>query len=222
MATRAKKSQGGRSQSRGKRSGRSPSRRAASGRGGAARRSATTGTRGRGRAKTTARRGGTGTGSRRRRGATTRPQDAVALLKAEHDQVNQLFEEFERATRSRGGNGGSRKTELAAEICRQLTIHAAIEEEIFYPAANDAVQDDELVPEATVEHQSAKELIAKIERMDPEDELFDATVTVLGEYIRHHVKEEQNELFPQVKRAGLDLRALGDQLRERRAQLEMR
>jgi hemerythrin-like domain-containing protein len=217
MATRAKKSQGGRGQTRSKRGGRSSSRSAARGRAGTARRGATTGARPRGRAKTTARRSGT----RARRGAATRPQDAVALLKAEHDQVNRLFEEFERATRSRGANASNRKAELAAEICRQLTIHATIEEEIFYPAAGDAVKDEALVPEATVEHQSAKELIAKIERMDAEDELFDATVTVLGEYIRHHVKEEQNELFPQAKRAGLDLASLGEQLRERRAQLEM-
>jgi hemerythrin-like domain-containing protein len=217
MATRAKKSQGGRSQARGKQGGRASTGRSTSGRAGTARRSASTGARGRARGKTTATRRGT----RTRRGPATRPQDAVALLKAEHDQVNRLFEEFERATRSRGANASNRKADLAAEICHQLTIHATIEEEIFYPAAGDAVKDEGLIPEATVEHQSAKELIAKIERMDAEDELFDATVTVLGEYIRHHVKEEQNELFPQAKRAGLDLVSLGEQLRERRAQLEM-
>lgn len=215
MATRAKKSQGGRSLARGKRGGRPSTGRSTSGRSGTARRSASTGARGRARGKATATRRGT------RRGPATRPQDAVALLKAEHDQVNRLFEEFERATRSRGANASNRKAELAAEICLQLTIHATIEEEIFYPAAGDAVKDEGLIPEATVEHQSAKELIAKIERMDAEDELFDATVTVLGEYIRHHVKEEQNELFPQAKRAGVDLVSLGEQLRERRAQLEM-
>jgi hemerythrin-like domain-containing protein len=216
MATRAKKSQGGRGQTRGKRGGRSSSRSSGRGRAGTARRSGSSGARARG--KTTARRGTRGGA---RRGAATRPQDAVALLKSEHDQVNRLFDEFERATKSRGANASGRKADLAAEICRQLTIHATIEEEIFYPAAGDAVKDGELVPEATVEHQSAKELIARIERMDADDELFDATVTVLGEYIRHHVKEEQNELFPQAKRAGLDLVSMGEQLRERRAQLEM-
>lgn len=164
--------------------------------------------------------GGARGGVRGRSTGATRRQDAIAVLKAEHARVDRLFEEFERATRGRG-NGTPRKAELATQICRELQIHAAIEEEIFYPAAAAVVRDPELIPEATVEHQSARDLIAKIERMDPRDELYDATVMVLGEYVRHHVKEEQDELFPQLRRGSLDLRALGEQLRERRAQMEL-
>jgi hemerythrin-like domain-containing protein len=238
MATRTKrKNQGGRAQARGRgtsATGRGSARgRAAAGRTAGGRSSSSGGgssTRGRGRgtggaaatrgAAASRGRGRARGGAGARAGAATRQQDAIALLKAEHDQVNELFEQFERAAQGRGANGSQRKTEIASEICRQLQIHAAIEEEIFYPAAAGAIRDEDLIPEATVEHQSAKELIAKIERMSPDDELYDATVMVLGEYVRHHVKEEQNELFPQVKRSGLDLKAMGEQLRERRAQME--
>lgn len=218
MATRAKKkSTGSRGQGRGNSTG--------------ARRSATR-TRSRKPARGTAARAkpgnarrGTGRGRGRGRGTGTagvsRQQDAIALLRTEHEQVSKLFDEFERATHARGGNGSARKSQLATEICRQLESHTAVEEEIFYPAVAAAINDDELIPEATVEHQSAKELIAKIERMEPEDELFDATVMVLGEYVRHHVKEEQNELFPKAKRSGIDLVGLGQQMRDWRARATM-
>jgi len=218
--TRSQASRGKRTSTRGRSTTRSRSGTTTTRRAGTAARTGN-----RGGAKTARRssaraRGGATTG--RARGAAGRQQDAVALLKSEHELVNRLFEDFERATRSRGANGGHRKAEIAAEICRQLTIHAAIEEEIFYPAAAGSIRDPELIPEATVEHQTVKDLVAKIERMDPDEELFDATVTVLGEYVSHHVKEEQNEMFPRLKRAGLDLASLGDQLRDRRAQIEMR
>lgn len=160
---------------------------------------------------------------RRRRGAprgkaASRAKDALDLLKSDHEQVSRLFDDFERAAHARGGNGLQRKTDLATEICRQLQLHAVIEEEVFYPAASQAIEDDELIPEATVEHQSAKDLIGRIERMDPEDELYDATVMVLGEYIRHHVREEEQELFPRVRRSQLDLRELGTRMRDLRTQ----
>ena len=100
-----------------------------------------------------------------------------------------------------------------------LTVHAQIEEEIFYPAAQDAIKEPDLVDEATVEHASAKDLIAQIESSEPSDELFDAKVKVLGEYIDHHVKEEESEMFPQVRKAKLDLDALGAQLQERKGEL---
>ena len=150
--------------------------------------------------------------------AASRTADALALLKADHEHVSRLFADFERAVHGRGGNGLQRKTDLATEICRQLQLHAVIEEEVFYPAVAQAIEDDELIPEATVEHQSAKDLIARIERMDPEDELYDATVMVLGEYVRHHVGEEEQELFPQVRRSRLDLRELGSRMRDLRTQ----
>jgi hemerythrin superfamily protein len=133
------------------------------------------------------------------------PQDAVALLKQDHRGVEALFEEFEDADESE-------QSSLAARICQMLTVHAQIEEEILYPAAKQAFEeeeDDDLVNEAEVEHSTAKELIAKIEGMTPEDEHFKATVKVLSEYIKHHVKEEEGELFPKLKRTELDLKDMG-------------
>jgi hemerythrin superfamily protein len=143
------------------------------------------------------------------------PQDAVALLKQDHRGVEALFEEFEDADESE-------QSSLAARICQMLTVHAQIEEEILYPAAKQAFEeeeDDDLVNEAEVEHSTAKELIAKIEGMTPEDEHFKATVKVLSEYIKHHVKEEEGELFPKLKRTELDLKDMGTQLTERKIEL---
>ena len=149
----------------------------------------------------------------RKRSAFATQRDAIALLRADHQEVQNLFDKFEK-TRS-----DDRKAALAEQICNELTVHAQIEEEIFYPAAREAVRDKDLLDEATVEHQSAKDLIAQIESSKPGDELFDAKVKVLGEYIRHHVKEEQNELFPQVRKTKLDLKALGERLMARKQQL---
>ena len=110
--------------------------------------------------------------------------------------------------------------ELARQICHELTVHAQIEEEIFYPALRGAIKETDLVAEAEVEHQSAKDLIAQIEAMDTADEKFDAKVTVLGEYVDHHVKEERNEMFPKARAARkLDLLAMRDQLMERKEEL---
>jgi hemerythrin superfamily protein len=145
--------------------------------------------------------------SEKRRSA---PQDAIQLLRADHRKVQGLFDQFEKA------RGDDKKAELAQEICAELKVHAQIEEEIFYPAARKALKKQDLIDEATVEHASAKDLIAQIEQARTGDELFDAKVTVLGEYIKHHVKEEQNELFPQVKKTKLDLKALGRELAERK------
>jgi len=141
------------------------------------------------------------------------PRDAIALLKQDHRAVEQLVGQFEDADESE-------QTELAERICSMLTVHAQIEEEILYPAAKEALSEDEeeadLVSEAEVEHASAKELIAKIEAMTSDDESFKATVKVLGEYVKHHVKEEENELFPALRKAELDLKELGSQLAERK------
>lgn len=130
--------------------------------------------------------------------------------------MQDLFDKFEK-TRSE-----DRKGAIAEQICRELTVHTQIEEEIFYPAARGVLRQEDLIDEATVEHQSAKDLIAQIESGNPGDDLFDAKVKVLGEYIKHHVKEEQNEMFPQVKKTRLDLRALGEQLQARKAELMQR
>jgi hypothetical protein len=115
--------------------------------------------------------------------------------------------------------GEDRKAELAQEICTELKVHAQIEEEIFYPAAREALKEQDLIDEATVEHASAKDLIAQIEQAQAGDELFDAKVIVLGEYIKHHVKEEHNEIFPKLKKTKLDLKGLGQQLAARKETL---
>jgi hemerythrin superfamily protein len=149
----------------------------------------------------------------RKRTRATRAQDALQLLRADHRKVQDLFDQFEKA------RNDDKKGELAQEICTELRVHAQIEEEIFYPAAREAMKDQDLLDEAEVEHASAKELIAQIEAMQAGQELFDARVTVLGEYIRHHVKEEQNEIFPKLKKADIDLKGLGAQLAERKQAL---
>ena len=141
--------------------------------------------------------------------------NALTLLTQDHKLVQELFDKFEK-TRSE-----EKKAELAVQIVSELKVHAQIEEEIFYPAAREAIKDTDLLDEATVEHQSAKDLIAQIEGEGPEGELFEAKVKVLGEYIKHHVKEEQNELFPEVRKAkNLDLNALGEQLQARKTELQ--
>jgi len=142
------------------------------------------------------------------------PSDAIALLKADHQLVQGLFDQFEK-TRSK-----DRKSALATQICDELTVHAQIEEEIFYPAAREVLRDEDLLDEATVEHASAKDLIAQIRASRAGADLFDAKVTVLGELVKHHVKEEQNEMFPKIRKTKLDLKALGEQLQARKTALK--
>lgn len=149
-----------------------------------------------------------------KRRSSSRPPDAIAMLRADHERVTELFERFENA------RGAERKQKLVAQICRELEIHTQLEEDVFYPAVRAAIDDDDLMDEATVEHQSAKDLIAQIREMSPGDELFDAKVTVLGEYVAHHVKEEQTEMFPKARRSDVDLADLGAQMRERKEALE--
>jgi hemerythrin superfamily protein len=148
-----------------------------------------------------------------KRKVSARPLDAIALLRADHAEVSEMFEQFAKA------RDANRKLKLAQTICTELKIHTAIEEEIFYPAAREALDEEDLMDEAEVEHASAKELISQIEAGSPGDEKWDAKVTVLGEYIKHHVKEEQTEMFPKVKKTKLDLKALGEQLRQRKEEL---
>jgi hypothetical protein len=142
-------------------------------------------------------------------------QDAVALLKADHRIVEDLFARFEEAS----GDGSKQK--IAEQICMELSIHATIEEEIFYPACEGKVEGD-LLKEAYVEHDGAKVLIAEIEAGGPTDEYYDAKVTVLQEQIEHHVEEEEKRmegLFAQARKAGLDMEALGQQLAQRKEEL---
>jgi len=140
-------------------------------------------------------------------------QDATALLRADHKLVSSLFAEYEKARSS------SKKKHLVSQICTELTVHAQVEEEIFYPAVKLALKDDELVPEASVEHATLKALIAQVEGVEPEGEMFDAKIKVMSEYVKHHVKEEQNEMFPKAKSTRLDMVELGAKLSERKAEL---
>jgi hypothetical protein len=146
----------------------------------------------------------------------TAKQDAIALLKADHRKVEELFEAFESARKA------ERKVALANEICTELTIHTIIEEEIFYPACRAAVEED-MMNEAYVEHDGAKVLVAEISAGSPDAEFYDAKVKVLSEMIKHHVQEEEKRaegMFAQAREAGLDLGALGDAMMARKEELQ--
>jgi DUF438 domain-containing protein len=146
--------------------------------------------------------------------------DACSLLDTDHRNVKKMFKEYEELTHSRAAGAQEKKRELATQICTELTVHAQIEEEIFYPAVREAISETDLLDEAEVEHASAKELIAQIEAATEVDDKFDAKVIVLGEYIDHHVKEERNEIFVKARAArGLDLVALREQLETRKEEL---
>jgi hemerythrin superfamily protein len=138
----------------------------------------------------------------------------VKLLKQDHRAVSQALEEFESASREE-------KAAIGQRICRMLTVHAQIEEELLYPAARDALDADDahLVAEAGVEHGSVKDLIGQLEQREDVDEEYEARVEVMGEYVKHHVKEEETELFPKLERSSLDLDALGQRLEERKREL---
>jgi hemerythrin superfamily protein len=149
--------------------------------------------------------------------APPKKNDAVDLLDADHIAVKKLFQEFNKLADAKAP--ADRRKKLADRICRELSVHAQIEEEIFYPAARAAIRDDPLLDEAEVEHASAKELIAQIESMGADDALFDAKVIVLGEYIDHHVGEERKEMFEKARKSGMDLMALKEQLAARKQEL---
>ena len=141
------------------------------------------------------------------------PKDAVAMLKADHKRVSGLFEQFEKSRAT------STKKKLVSEICMELTVHTTLEEDIFYPAVKAALRDKELVPEANVEHATVKDLIAQVKDVEPGGEEYDAKVKVMSEYVKHHVKEEQNEMFPKARKSKVDLVALGEQMASRKAEL---
>ena len=151
--------------------------------------------------------------ARRRSPALT---DAIALLKADHRQVETWFEQFEKA------RSDDRKRDLATRICDALRVHSTIEEEIFYPAFYEATREEDLHHEAIIEHDGAKKLIAEIESSGPDDEYYDARVTVLSEMIKHHVKEEEQRdgMFAKARSSRMDLVSLGEQLAERKKELE--
>jgi hemerythrin superfamily protein len=143
--------------------------------------------------------------------------DAIALLKADHDEVDALFKEFESV---KDESDPEEIDEIVQKACDMLSLHAQLEEEIFYPAVRDGVEDvDELLNEADVEHGVVEDLIDRLEEMDVEDEMYAANVTVLAEYVKHHVKEEEGELFPKVRKSNLDLAALGAEMAARKQEL---
>ena len=146
-----------------------------------------------------------------------KPTDAVAMLRADHDKVKKLFKKFEELHEDEANDEAA---QVADQICNELTVHTKIEEEIFYPAVREAIDEEDLLNEAEVEHASCKDLIAQIRKMGPDDEMYAAKVIVLGEYINHHVEEEHAEMFPKAKRAKkLDLQALGERMTARKSAL---
>lgn len=144
---------------------------------------------------------------------TTKTRDATALLKADHQLVASLFADYEVT------NSTNKKKQLVEQICKELSIHAQVEEEIFYPAVQKALKDHELVPEATVEHATLKDLIAQVKDIEPDGDMYDAKIKVLSEYVKHHVKEEESEMFPEAKSTKLNLMELGAQITQRKAEL---
>jgi hemerythrin superfamily protein len=141
--------------------------------------------------------------------------DAIDLLKQDHDKVEKAFKQFEKMDRQEA----EACRQLIQAVCEDLKAHTTVEEEIFYPAVREAVDDEDLMNEAAVEHETARMLIDQLENMGPDDPNYYATFTVLGEYVRHHIKEEQGEMFPAAKRAKLDLAALGERIRARKEEL---
>lgn len=140
--------------------------------------------------------------------------NAITMLTEDHAKVKKMFKQFEKM---REDADEAEKAELVRRICGELTLHTELEEEYFYPAARGAIEEQDLLDEAEVEHASAKELIAQLEAMQPGEELYDAKVTVLGEYVEHHIKEEEKELFPKVKKADIDLEEIAEQMSARKA-----
>ena len=148
-----------------------------------------------------------------KKAALPKAQDATMLLRADHKLVSGLFAEYEQT------NSTAKKKKLVAQICKELSVHAQVEEEIFYPAVKQALKDKELIPEAIVEQATMKTLIAQVEGIEPDGEMYDAKIKVLSEYVKHHVKEEHSEMFPKAKASSIDLLALGAQLAARKAEL---
>jgi hemerythrin-like domain-containing protein len=141
--------------------------------------------------------------------------DALQLLMEDHKEVKSLYERFQKL----GEKDGEEKREIIEQACQLLTVHTQLEEELFYPEVRDKIKEPSLIEEAAVEHQSAKDLIARLETEKLEDEKRDAVFIVLCEYVQHHVEEEEKELFPQVRKTDLDLDALGEDMVARRAEL---
>ncbi|MFO1431710.1 MAG: hemerythrin domain-containing protein [Candidatus Competibacteraceae bacterium] len=149
------------------------------------------------------------------KGDKANKQDAISILKKDHGRVQKIFQDFDKAQDQKT------KQKLVETACNELAIHSQIEEELFYPAVRQALGDSKLVEEASVEHESASQLINKLQEMQPGQEKYEAVFTVLGEYVNHHITEEEDEMFPKIKKSNLDLEALGQQIMERKEQLKV-
>jgi hemerythrin superfamily protein len=156
------------------------------------------------------------TSTAKRNAKASPQQDAIAMLMADHKRVKKLFAEFDKLKEE---GSDEEKAAIVEQICNELKIHTAVEEEIFYPAVREAIDDSDLMDEALVEHAGAKDLIAQLEDASPDDDLYDAKVTVMGEQIDHHVEEEEGDMFPKAKKAKVDTEALGTQMLERKKAL---
>jgi len=150
---------------------------------------------------------------------STGTQDAISLLRSDHRKVKTLFEEYEKKKESASAE---EKFEIAKKVCGELLIHMAIEEGIFYPAARRGMDDEEIMNEAQVEHDGAKDLIIQLGELQPNDPMFDAKITVLSEQIDHHVEEEEKSMFPKVRASNIDIDALGRELLEARTDMRRR
>jgi hypothetical protein len=168
-------------------------------------------------AKRTSRANGRANGGANGKSAAKRPApgDAEALLRADHRKVESLFKKYENS------DSESEKESLAEQICGELIIHTKLEEEIFYPACRDAEVEHDDMDEAQVEHDGAKLMIKELMEGSPSDEYYDAKVKVLSEYIKHHVKEEEEPkgIFAQARKAGVDMKAVGAQIKSRKEEL---
>ena len=147
--------------------------------------------------------------------AKSKPLNAIKLLHEDHEYVKQAFRAFEKMDHE----DHAAVKGLVTQVCDALKAHAQVEEELFYPAARKAIKDEDLMNEAEVEHDSAKTLIRQLERMKPDDPKYLATFAVLGEYVKHHVKEEESEIFPKARRRKLNLKRLGERLMARKIEL---
>lgn len=152
----------------------------------------------------------------RSRTKTTEHGGALDLLMTDHKNVMKMFEQFEKIKKD--GDDESKQT-LVERACAALTLHTRLEEEIFYPTARETLQETDLLDEAEVEHALAKQLITELNAMQPGDELYEAKFTVLGEYIKHHIEEEEKQIFPKMKKAGAGLEGMGEEMRHRKTEL---
>jgi hemerythrin superfamily protein len=146
--------------------------------------------------------------------SSKKSRDALELLAEDHRKVEEMFDEYDEME-----GDDNRRGELAEQICNELTVHARLEEEIFYPRAREATKDNELIDEAIVEHGSVKHLIEEIRGMEPGEDLFDARIRVLEEMVKRHIQEEEEELFPELTSAGMDTDAVGKELADRKQEL---